>query len=71
MSATDAIMAEEDGTASKKLLSNDAQGCLIDAKPPESIKHLIAVKEEASTLRFVQQKFCQNNMTHFWKSDHL
>ena len=55
MSATDAtIMAqEEDGEASKKLLSNEAQGgggCLIDAKPPESIKHLIA-KEEASTLK--------------------
>ena len=55
MSATDAatIMAqEEDGCeASKKLLSNEAaQGCLIDAKPPESIKHLIA-KEEASTLK--------------------
>ena len=54
MSATDAtIMAqEEDGEASKKLLSNLAQGggCLIDAKPPESIKHLIA-KEEASTLK--------------------
>ena len=42
---------EEDGEASKKLLSNEAQGgCLIDAKPPESIKHLIA-KEEASTLK--------------------
>ena len=51
MSTSDAIMAEEEREATKKLLSNEnSQGCLIDAKPPENIKHLIP-KEEISILK--------------------
>ena len=54
MSTSDAIMAEEEREATKKLLSNEntQEGChsLIDAKPPENIKHLIP-KEEISILK--------------------
>ena len=55
MSAPDAIMSEEDIEASKKLLktsrgSIDSEGCTIDAKPPESIKHLIS-KDECTTTK--------------------
>ena len=51
MSTSDAIMAEEEREATKKLLSNEnSQGCLIDAKPPKNIKHLIP-KEEISILK--------------------
>ena len=53
MSTSDAIMAEEEREATKKLLSNEntQEGCsLIDAKPPENIKHLIP-KEDISILK--------------------
>ena len=52
MSTSDAIMAEEEREATKKLLSNEntQEGCLIDAKPPKNIKHLIP-KEEISILK--------------------
>lgn len=64
MPGTDTIAPEEhedeDVEASKKLLttassscskvSNESPGCLIDAKPPENIKHLIA-KDDATTTK--------------------
>ncbi len=50
---TEYILPEdEDIEASKKPLTstNENQGCLIDAKPPENIKHLIA-KDEGTTTK--------------------
>ena len=57
MEGTDRIVPEdEDVEASKKLLgttnaSGENPGCLIDAKPPESIKHLIA-KDDATLTKY-------------------